>query len=717
MPPTRIPLPSLTGGVSTQPPSQRRSDQVEDATNVLMHLFNGAERRPGTEFIKSPDTTNGNLDYSGTYNKDKLKIHWINRDANNRYVILIDDDQTGNSDADAIQIFDVADGDKITVDTGSGSFSDFITYLRVAPSVVAKDKIKCLTVADTTLITNQEQVVGRSGSLTSYTAHSGFGYSDDKSYGDINPASDLTLNDYYFFALSSPGYPAGWYQCISTTTRPYFQRVPPDDTTNYNLDPATMPHKLSLDPSVPDFVADEITWTARLSGDDDTNPAPLIVGKKITAVNYHRDRLFFGAGEAVTSSQTGDFFNLWADVEGEINDADRIEFTLSSEDINNIRQFAGFSNALVILTDNNQQFELRAESFLAPDTFNVIETTAYGTKNIPAVTLGNQLYFFSDTGNGTAVWEYFYDDQFASNIAVEVTSHSRDYIVSDLKEVKVSRNNDMLFLVPNNSDQLYIIQSFWNGTEKIQNAVHKWDLNGDIILSVNVYDNYLYMVIERDNKLWLQKASIVTPANDSGLDYNVRLDRKTTITGVYNADGDGKTKWTLPYLDTTIDTIVLAGGHDKEGLSLSPVNTTVSGVTVLSTDGNFAGAGICGRMFESSIVLSEQFVRDENGGARQGHLQLKRLTIRHKNTGYYEVHITPTGRETEVRIFTNLRIGSSTATIGNTDLIDESGEFPCTIMANSRGSIIKIVSDSVLPFIISNAEFIGTFVPTKAKIT
>lgn len=97
---TRLPIFSLSGGVSTQPPSKRTPTEAENLDNVLVTLERSAEKRPGFEiipqqsFIGNNQTTNLNrLDF---YRLDEevlgttdLFWTWFNINENNRFLLAI----------------------------------------------------------------------------------------------------------------------------------------------------------------------------------------------------------------------------------------------------------------------------------------------------------------------------------------------------------------------------------------------------------------------------------------------------------------------------------------------------------------------------------------------------------------------------------------------------------------------------------------------------
>ena len=79
----RIVIPDLNGGVSRQPDGQRFPNQVEDADNVSLLLSRGLEKRPGSEVV----ATFSNL-------ANGVVVHWIERSATEKYVVLFHQDAT-----------------------------------------------------------------------------------------------------------------------------------------------------------------------------------------------------------------------------------------------------------------------------------------------------------------------------------------------------------------------------------------------------------------------------------------------------------------------------------------------------------------------------------------------------------------------------------------------------------------------------------------------
>ena len=154
---TRIPVPSLYGGVSTQAQVLRFPHQIEAGDNCLLTIPRGAEKRSGTEFILGPDVADGSLNESNPTN-DKF-IHWIDRDSDERFVVIIDPAAAG----DPLSVYDLA-GDKKTVTFGTGTAN----YIKSNTPDVASE-LAAITVADATFLLNKTVDTALKGMAFVYT--------------------------------------------------------------------------------------------------------------------------------------------------------------------------------------------------------------------------------------------------------------------------------------------------------------------------------------------------------------------------------------------------------------------------------------------------------------------------------------------------------------------------------------------------------------------
>jgi hypothetical protein len=130
-----IQIPNLIQGVSQQPQQMRLPSQLQEQTNAYPSLVDGLTKRPPTQFVARLAT-----DAATQF------VHFINRDAIERYVVRV----TGSS----LSVYEL-DGTQKNVYaamTGTTAFS-FPTYLN-SPS-----DIRAITIADYTFLVNRAKTV------------------------------------------------------------------------------------------------------------------------------------------------------------------------------------------------------------------------------------------------------------------------------------------------------------------------------------------------------------------------------------------------------------------------------------------------------------------------------------------------------------------------------------------------------------------------------
>lgn len=123
---------NLIAGISQQPPKLRHAEQLEEQINGFSTEAGGLQKRPPTQHIKRLPVL-----------PLKTKVHLINRDENERYIVAF----TG----DSLKIFDI-NGNEKTVKMENGAD----TYVNCSEP---NKQLKAITVADHTFIVNTTKVV------------------------------------------------------------------------------------------------------------------------------------------------------------------------------------------------------------------------------------------------------------------------------------------------------------------------------------------------------------------------------------------------------------------------------------------------------------------------------------------------------------------------------------------------------------------------------
>ena len=142
MPLINTSLPNLVQGVSQQPATLRFDGQCEEQINALSSVTDGLKKRPNTRYLTN--LINSEI-------ADGAFIHFINRDENEKYVLVIH--------SNVAEIFNIIDYDSVTL-TGTATFA-VNDYLYVPPGTKPKDILKALTVGDTTFILNTSKSINR----------------------------------------------------------------------------------------------------------------------------------------------------------------------------------------------------------------------------------------------------------------------------------------------------------------------------------------------------------------------------------------------------------------------------------------------------------------------------------------------------------------------------------------------------------------------------
>lgn len=748
----RLAAAPLNGGVSTQPPSNRFITQTTSSDNTLLALNRGLEKRYGSTFVSSGDTATGNLDYDG--DPSNAIVHWVQRDGENIYCLVIDKTQTDT--ANVIQAFDKA-GTKLTVTTKAGDEAA-MSYIR-AGSGLSRDELRVSSYADTTFITNRTVVTKLTGEELSYTMA-----------GTDNPATDLDysrastqLNQIVNLITSDVGYPVGFYEYIkagigsggagaTAEIGPWYEavRTPYADS---EVDSTSMPVRIVYTPSTQSLELQLCPWDSRLSGNADTNPGPSFIGQTLDDLTIFEDRMWLSAGQQVVSSQAGDLYNFWIRDWTTVVDSDPIDITLSGSSVNSGEFLIPFNRTLVIISEGSQQWEIQTLSAFTPADVNKVPTTNYDidSKTVPAK-IGNQLYFMSDQGKYSHMWEYFPNFDSDSNVGDNISSHVEGYLPNNVRRMSVSENNNMVFLwSEEEKNSLYVYHTSWQVSEKLQSAWCRWVLDSTVtILSHEVVDNDLYVILYNGTDLWMEYIPLTPPENTTdgsatggewdiltedsdelvsegadgiilssatsdGVGFHANIDRKIVLTGVYSA-ATQQTTWTLPFEDNNVDKVVLGEQWGvRTGQVIASTTSTTGGVTTVVVSGDFSTyPAILGKTYTMSVQLSPPFVKDEQQMVVQGTLGIRTMDIMYEDSAFFEVTVKPEGRPTKTRRFISNRFGS--AVFGQQN-IEEFGRYRLQVRGNASDTVITLVNDSPFPSLFVNLEYQGNFVQSRNNPT
>ena len=484
------------------------------------------------------------------------------------------------------------------------------------------------------------------------------------------------------------------------------------------LDPASMPHAL-IRQADGTFSFGPLEWDERTCGDDDSAPFPSFVDRTLGGLFFYRNRLAFLSGENVVMSEVGEFFNFFLTTVTTLVDSDVIDVAASHTRSNILEHAAVFSGGLLLFSEQ-AQFVLEHDTVLSNATVSIKPITEFeASMRAAPVSSGKTVFFATDRGAFGGVREYFtMPDASDQNDAADITAHVPRYINGGIRSLACSTNEDILLALSEQQRRsLWVYKYFWNGSEKIQSAWCRWDMAGEVVglMALNA-DLYLVMRYPGDG-VYLEKLRFAPGHKDDGEAFEYCLDRKVTeqalTLGAYDPVAR-TTSVTLPYAvpgDVSPVIVTRTGGGMPPGRLLTPLDRSADGRT-FTVRGDLRGSVplFAGLPYTSSYTFSTLAMREDGGkgnAVTAGRLQLRHLTLNCVDTGFLQMHVTPTFRPTSTYTFTGREMGHGTNILGATPLY--TGTIKCPVLSVNTQVTIAVSSNSFLPFSLVNAGWEGFY--------
>ena len=659
-------IPNLYQGVSQQAASMRLATQSEAQENAFSSIVEGLKKRPPTVHLAKLSTAT---------NADAY-VHVINRDTTERYISIFT-----NGD---LKVYDF-NGTEKTV-----SFPNGKGYLAHS---LPREGFTAVTVADYTFICNKNISTAMAAATSGNTVKG-----SKQRMTDLPAASSNTVGDLWEISGDSNNNFDNYY--VKWDGSVWRETIKPGIKTGF--DAATMPHQLIRN-SDGTFTFKEATWNERIVGDTTSNKEPSFIGRKINDVFFHRNRLGMCSDENIIFSRAGDFFNYWKETITAVLDSDPIDVAVNHTKVSIIRYAVPFNTSLMLFSDQ-VQFQLSARDLLTPKTVNINATTEFEMNpKCKPVGSGQDLYFAVEKGGWTGVREYYVQPLTYTNDASEVTSHCPKYIPPGAFRIIPSNSEDVLFVLnTTNRNEIYVYKYYWGAdNEKVQSSWSVWKFDsGDVILNGDVINNYLYLVIQRSDGIYLEMLNFQAGFTNTDMGILVHLDRKILSLGSYNSTTN-QTTWTLPYADNNLQ-VVLGGGYGSNKGVVPTIQRPSS--TTITAYGNYSTSpAYIGRPYKMRYRLSEIFFKDNNDKSSITHYQLmlKNLDILYAKTGYIRVEVTPKMRNTYTYTYTGKEVGVTE--LGSISVQD--GKLRAPIYTTTKDLSIEFINDTYLPCFLQSAEW------------
>ena len=474
--------------------------------------------------------------------------------------------------------------------------------------------------------------------------------------------SDTEDDDYYvkFVAANGVGGKGYWQETVARDVSP-------------GLNTATMPHELA-NTGATTFTFGPITYKNRLTGDDNTNPQPSFVGKKISSTFFYSNRFGVLSEDNVIFSVANDNYNFFAKSALTQIDSDPIDLNVSSVRPVTLSDVLPSPQGLLLFSER-QQFQVYATdaSILTPTSAVIRSLANYEmATNVQPVDIGTTTAFVSRVPGYSKLFTMSLRDVEQTPIVVDISKAVLEWIPDTVDALTTSPPNSVVMMVDRDTKYLYLYRFYNNGKEDLFQAWVKWELPGTI-QTARIINDAVTIVSQQEDEYTLGFIELdELPSGDilstsSSFTGNVPLDMATrpvkphaSVDAVVYDSTNDITKVYVPY--TPID--------DKDAVMLLTVPTADNGTNaeIDSDQGywakvieriepstnyhyfevkgkftDYADGIVVGYGYDLEVTLPKFYLQREAGADYTASLTIARVKLSAGRSGAIRFKLKPTG--------------------------------------------------------------------------
>ena len=502
----------------------------------------------------------------------------------------------------------------------------------------------------------------------------------------VRGSADANEDDYYLRFETNDGQSfgeGGWVEDVG-----------PD--LDIALDPDTLPLQLvNTGPNT--FTVNKTGWAKRKAGDDETNPFPSFVGKKLNNFVFFKNRLGFIYEDSVVLSEAGELFNFFRTTVRTLLDTAPIDVTSATANVTNLRSSVAFQENLLLFADRGQ-FVLKGDP-LTNETITLEAVTNYdvNTSEDP-LAVGSYVYFPFKRGNFLGMQEYSLNATTDVYDSDDITTQVPGYISNGNILVTSGSSAADLLALSSGGDTIYVYKYFFNGREKVVSSWSKFKMPFNV-LSLEFINSSLFVVGDKDGDTLLteMKCEELRLEDDTLDGFTIHLDMLKKKTFVGNP--------TSTPTDTLIDLGFTPGPDDVVEVYDSHGNRVVVNFVNVNQASIQSYNRTCfsGLRYNLEYTFSEPVFKQGNPPVSSG---LARMILRNGTLFFtdaldFQVEVTPLARDK--RIFT---YSPNVINITSTDtLLAQDGKLRFSIFTQAKDSLIKIVNSSAFASNFQACEF------------
>ena len=516
--------------------------------------------------------------------------------------------------------------------------------------------------------------------------------------------SDNSVGYWVEFVAHNPGTVSGWADG-------YWRECAAPGISK-GVNPLTMPHALLRQPNgewrwtpldghsytlagLGTFTVP--SWDPRTAGDLTTNVDPAFVGEPLLGMCFHEGRLGLLSQEALSLSEAREPFSFYRTTVANLIDSDRIEVRATSPRGELLSHAVPLGRDILLFGDG-VQFLVRADGAFTPNTITVSAAGRYDCDtDTPPIQVGEAVVASSPRGLSAALQEFrTAGDQNPMLVAADLTSSVPGYL-SPLTQLSHSPQITSVVARPASGTSLFVLNYFWSGSERVQNAWQTWTFPWIATLHhVWMFDTRAYMVATVGSEVHVFQLRLEIGASDPG-GFSIHLDRRVAHSQCTVATVNKVTTFTLPFAAPAgIRVVQQNDNKELQVLNVAGNNVEVSG----AVNGVPMWLGV---PYETRHEFSEVKMSDQSQApVASGELRLDRCVLFFSDSGPFEATVTTDLGATYTSVFAGPYLGQGA---NYQKMRVTSGKFSFGIRDRAANVSIAVACDGPWPMRLVSADF------------
>lgn len=342
-----------------------------------------------------------------------------------------------------------------------------------------------------------------------------------------------------------------------------------------------------------------------------------ILKRPIKDITAYQNRLLILTDQALFASKIGTYDIFDPDDPNIMLEGDPIILQIASAG-DQLEYLISFNNSIIIF-GRYEQYTIFHNGLFTFQTLTILPSTKYNIAKAQPQRAGSEVFFAGQNNKFSKIWKYIVQPDTQINTALDLTQVVPKYIPKNIQEMLYLDSVDLLVVLSKETpNTLYILNQYYQGSQQVQLAWHKWVFSYPIVGIEKDSRDLLYIIFNMGVTLLVTQLDLISDKPKFYLDLwetqNVSFNNSNRLYVLKDTKGN--------YLEGT------------------------------ETDFTYTGIP-----FESYIELFPWYLKNSNGQPMtDGRVQLKQIEIIFNDTWYFKIINTPLGRPEYYREYQNLTL-------------------------------------------------------------